>query len=80
MIGLVFTIISFVMPKQGANVVMQYVGLATQWMVMLLLAVWLGHKVDSYFHWKIPVAMIVFPLVALVISLWRIISVFNQKK
>lgn len=67
------------MPKREANVVMQYVGLATQWMVMLLLAVWLGHKVDGYFHWKIPVAMIVFPLVSLVISLWRIISVFNKK-
>lgn len=51
---------------------LRYAGLATQWMVMLLIAVWVGHKVDQWLNWKAGF-VIVFPLISLVVSLWIII-------
>ena len=59
---------------------MRYAGLATQWMVMLLAGVWLGYKLDKYIGWRIPIFLILFPLLALVVSLWGIIKEFNKNK
>jgi F0F1-type ATP synthase assembly protein I len=59
---------------------MRYAGLATQWMVMLLAGVWLGLKLDRYIGWKFPLFTILFPLIALIVSLWGIIKEFNKKK
>ncbi len=58
---------------------MRYAGLATQWMVMLGLGVWLGYKLDHYLK-TTPVFVILFPLVSLVISLVGIVKEFNKKK
>lgn len=59
---------------------MRYAGLATQWMVMLGLAVWGGHKLDIWIGWKFPVFLIVFPITALGFSLWQLINEFNKPK
>lgn len=59
---------------------MRYAGLATQWMVMLLLAVWLGIKLDHKLNWRVPVCTIVFPLLALSISLYQLMRTLNNKK
>ena len=59
---------------------MRYAGLATQWMVMLLAGVWLGYKLDKYIGWRFPVFLVLFPLIALVVSLWGLIKEFNNKK
>ena len=59
---------------------MRYAGLATQWMVMMLAGVWVGLKLDKYLQWRVPVFVILFPLVALVISLIGIVKEFNRKK
>ena len=64
--------------KQGNA--MRYAGLATQWMVMMLAGVWVGLKLDKYLQWRVPVFVILFPLVALVISLIGIVKEFNRKK
>ena len=64
----------------GGGNAMKYAGLATQMMVMLLLAVWAGHKLDNYLHWKVPLCTILFPLIALVVSLLGIIREFNKPK
>ncbi len=58
----------------------RYAGLSTQWMVMLLVAVWLGHKADLYTGWKVPVFVILMPLVSLVFSLVQLIKEVNRKK
>ncbi len=66
--------------NKGNNNTMRYVGLATQWMVMLLLAVWVGLKLDKWTGWKFPLFLILLPLLALGASLWKIIQEFNKPK
>jgi hypothetical protein len=62
------------------NSTMRYVSLGTQWMVMLLIAVWGGWKLDHVIGWKFPLLLILFPLLALGISLWQLIKEFNKPK
>ncbi len=57
---------------------MRYAGLATQWLVMLLLAVWAGYKVDGWLGWGVPVFLVLLPLVALSVSLWKLVKEFNN--
>ena len=66
-------------PKQTQSV-LRYAGLATQWMVMLLVAVWIGHQIDKWTNWKIPVFIILLPLIALVLSFWKIINELSKPK
>lgn len=62
------------------NNMMRYAGLATQWMVMMGLGVWLGYKLDKYLGWSVPLFLILFPLISLTVSLWQLIKEFNKKK
>lgn len=62
------------------NSTMRYIGLGTQWMVLLLAAVWGGWKLDQVTGWKFPLFTVLFPLVALVVSLWQLIKEFNKPK
>jgi len=64
-------------PKKTTNM-MRYAGLATQWMVILGAAVWIGYKLDRKTEWKFPVFIVTLPLIALVISLWQLIREFNK--
>jgi len=57
---------------------LRYAGLATQWLVMLLAAVWGGMKLDKWIGWKFPLLTVVLPLLALCISLWQLIKAFNK--
>lgn len=59
---------------------MRYIGLGTQWMVMLLVAVWAGYKVDIFTNWKLPLFLILFPLISLSLSLWQLIRELNKPK
>jgi hypothetical protein len=59
---------------------MRYIGLGTQWMVLLLASVWLGWKTDGWIGWKFPVCLITFPLLALGVSLWQLVKAFNKPK
>ena len=65
---------------QNTNKSMRYASLATQWMVMLLLAVWSGHKLDEKLNWTIPLFLILFPLISLTLSLWLLIKELNKQK
>lgn len=62
------------------NDTMRYAGLGTQWAVMLGLAVWGGLKLDKLTGWKVPVFLILLPLLALGVSLWQLIRSLNQPK
>ena len=66
--------------KRTNGNMMRYAGLATQWLVMLGLAVWLGLKLDSWTGWKFPLFVVTLPLVALIVSLWQLVREFNQPK
>ncbi len=66
-------------PKQTQNT-LRFAGLATQWMVMLLVAVWAGHKIDLWTKWKVPVFLIVFPIIALAVALWQLINELGNTK
>ena len=59
---------------------MKYAGLGTQWMILLLLAVWGGMKLDGLTGWKFPVFVVTLPLVALCYSMWQLIREFNKPK
>lgn len=60
--------------------IMRYVGLGTQWMALLLLAVWGGMKLDGKIKWKFPICTVLLPLIALIYSLWKIIREFSKPK
>lgn len=59
---------------------MRYLGLGTQWMVLLLLAVWGGMKADDTLQWRFPLFTVLLPLVALIYSLWKLIQEFSNPK
>jgi F0F1-type ATP synthase assembly protein I len=58
---------------------LRYASLATQWMVMLLIAVAAGYKLDKMLGWRVCF-IIVFPLISLCLSLWMIIKEFSKPK
>jgi hypothetical protein len=67
------------MSKPNNNNILQYAGLATQWLVTISLAVWLGYKTDYiWLAWKIPVLTILLPLLTIVLLLFKIIKDFNR--
>jgi hypothetical protein len=66
-------------PNQPQNV-MRYAGLATQWLVVLLIAAWAGFKLDQKIKWRVPVCTILLPLGSLVLLLWQVIKEFSKPK
>lgn len=66
--------------RKWDNTTMRYVGLGTQWIVLLLAAVWGGWKLDQKIGWKFPLLTVTLPLLALVVSLWQLIKEFSKPK
>jgi len=67
--------------KQSQNNTLRYAGMATQWMVSLLIVVWLGYKLDyKWIGWKFPVALIILPILTLSGLFWQLIKSFNKPK
>jgi membrane protein DedA with SNARE-associated domain len=52
----------------------KYAGLAMQWAIALLLAVWGGRKIDFWFKLKKPLFAWILPVVAIVALLYKIIK------
>lgn len=59
---------------------MQYVGLGTQWLVMLGLSVWAGMAIDRRIGPQSRIFTIILPLVALAVSLYNLIKKLNKPK
>jgi hypothetical protein len=51
---------------------MKYAGMASQWIVMLGLAVWGGLKADRYFSFQFPWFTITLPMAVLVSMLYQV--------
>lgn len=66
--------------QNNPNNALRYAGMATQWMVSLLVAVWLGLKIDKWIGWKFPVVLILLPLLTLAGLFWQLIRSFNKPK
>ena len=66
--------------KDSNRELMQYAGLATQWLVMLGLALWAGMAIDKRISESSRIFTIVLPLLALTISLWQLIKKFTKPK
>jgi len=65
--------------KQPQNI-LRFAGLATQWMVTLLIAVLGGYKIDKWIGWKFPVFLILLALGALAFSFWQLINELNKTR
>lgn len=66
--------------KDSNRELMQYAGLATQWLVMLGLAVWAGIMIDKRISETSRIFTIALPLLALTVSLWQLIKKLNKPK
>jgi hypothetical protein len=66
------------MSTEGQRNSLRYVSLATQWMVLLLVAAFIGYKIDGWIKWKVPLCTILFPLIALIFSFWKLINEINK--
>lgn len=59
---------------------MQYVGLGTQWLVMLGLAVWAGIAIDRRIGPDSRIFTALLPLLALVVSMYNLIKKLSKPK
>jgi F0F1-type ATP synthase assembly protein I len=59
---------------------MKYAGLATTWLLTLLVAVFLGYKLDGWLKWGFPLFIILLPVIAIIYLLWQIIKDFSKPK
>jgi len=66
--------------RQNNKDLLQYAGLATQWLVMLGLSVWAGMAIDKKISEQSRLFTILLPLLALSVSLWQLIRKFNKPK
>lgn len=66
------------MSKKPSNM-SQYMGLGAQMLGTLAAATWLGWLADQKTGWKIPIFIIILPLIALVHSLWKLIKALDNK-
>ncbi|MDI9319647.1 MAG: hypothetical protein QM530_04140 [Phycisphaerales bacterium] len=66
--------------NQNNKELLQYAGLATQWLVMLGLSVWAGMAIDNRMNEHSRLFTIILPLLALSLSLWQLIRKFNKPK
>jgi chromate transport protein ChrA len=57
----------------------KYIGLATQILATLGVAFFIGYHIDRYLGLRIPVALILLPLLMLVGLLWKIIKDTSNK-
>jgi uncharacterized membrane protein len=70
------------MQKQTNNnsELMRYAGLATQLLVSLGIAVFIGHKVDGWLHLRLPLLVWLLPLVVVCLIIYKLIKETSKKK
>jgi hypothetical protein len=67
-------------PNKGNNrLLVKYLGLATQIMVGLALAVFGGLKLDKWFSFSTPLLVWILPLLVLIAMIWQIIKDTSKK-
>ncbi|MCW3078964.1 MAG: AtpZ/AtpI family protein [Segetibacter sp.] len=65
--------------KANNKLLMKYLGLATQIMVSLALAVFIGLKLDKWLLFSTPLLVWILPLLVLVGMIWQVIKDTSKK-
>ena len=58
----------------------KYAGLSTQLLVGIGLTLYIGLRVDQFFHWRTPLAVWILPLLLIVSVIVKIVVDTNPKK
>ena len=66
--------------RSNKSYLMQYAGLASQFMAALALGVFLGHKIDGWVSFSFPLFIWVLPLVFLIAMFVKIFKDTNKEK
>lgn len=66
--------------KKKNTELIQYAGLATQWLVLLGVSLWIGMKIDAQISETARIFTIALPLLALTVSLWQLIRKLDKPK
>lgn len=64
--------------KEANKEIMQYAGLATQWLVLLGLSLWAGIAIDKHIGPQSRILTVLLPLLSLTVSLYQLIKKFNK--
>ena len=65
--------------KNNNSLLYQYAGLATQFLVSIGLAVFLGLKADKWLSFKAPILIWLLPLLVIGVMTWQIIKDTSKK-
>jgi hypothetical protein len=66
--------------KSNKDLLLQYAGLATQLLVLLVITVWAGIKLDKWLKFSTPLFTWVLPLISIVSLMIKIIKDTSKKK
>lgn len=66
--------------KKDNSLLLKYAGLATQLLVALGLAVYLGMQADKWLHFSMPLAVWVLPLLVIAGVMYKVIKDTSAKK
>ena len=66
-------------PKENNRLLYKYLGLATQIMISLALAVFLGLKADKWLSFRTPLLVWILPLLVLGVMIWQVIKDTSKK-
>lgn len=68
------------MQKKDNSLLFKYAGLATQLLIGLGLAVFLGMKTDEWLHFRMPLAVWLLPLAVIAAVIYKVIKDTAPKK
>lgn len=68
------------MQKKDNSLLLKYAGLATQLLIGLGLAVFLGMKTDEWLHFRMPLAVWLLPLAVIAVVIYKVIKDTAPKK
>jgi hypothetical protein len=66
-------------PDRGRNSLLQYAGMATQFLVAIGISVFAGLKADEYLGWKMPVWVWVLPLLVITGMIYGVVRNSSKK-
>ena len=67
-------------PEKGNDrLLLKYLGLGTQIMVSLALAVFVGLKLDKWWSFSTPLLVWILPLLVLAVMIWQVIKDTSKK-
>jgi len=66
-------------PKGNDGLLLKYLGLGTQIMISLALAVFIGLKLDKWLSFSTPLLVWILPLLVLIAMIWKVIKDTSKK-